>query len=544
MEYVVSCASLGGTVVGRYLFTGGKVYTASGRRPFCQAIACVGKRVIAVGSEPEAAMWADDSFEKIDLAGRALVPAFTDSHIHLMHYALSLASIDLDGATGPEEVAARVGRAAENARPGSWILGQGWNKNAWPGGGLPDRSYLDAVSQRNPVALFSKDLHSLWVNTAALRIAGIGLDTPSPEGGEIARDEDTRQATGILKESATSLVSRVIPEPACDALATAMERAQSELHKLGIGAVHNMDGASSFEALQMLKNTGRLKLRVTQCIAAENLDDAIDLGLSSGFGDDWLRVGPLKAFADGALGSQTAHLLRAYEGNSGNMGMAVASKEEIAEVVGKAVLAGISCAIHAIGDRANRDVLDIFQSVKTESGERRLRHRIEHAQLLHPEDLRRFADLGVVASMQPVHILTDIPVAEKHWGRRSRWAYAFRSLSKSGAMLAFGSDAPVETPDPIRGIYAAVARRQVDAASDSGWYPEERLTVEETIRAYTAGAAMASADELARGTLARGSFADMAILSRDIFSTPAAEILDTRVEATMIGGQFVFREGI
>lgn len=544
MEYVVSCARLGGTVVGRYLFTGGKIYTASGRRPFCQAIACVGRRIIAVGSEPEVAMLVDDSFEKIDLAGRALVPAFTDSHIHLMHYALSLTNVELDGSSGPEEVAARVGRAVEGARPGSWIVGQGWNKNAWPGGGLPDRSYLDAVSQRNPVALFSKDLHSLWVNTAALRLAGVGLDTPNPEGGEIERDEDTRQATGIMKESATALVSRVIPEPSCDALAAAMENAQSELHRLGIGAIHNMDGASSFEALQLLRSTGRLKLRVTQSIAKENLDDAIDLGLASGFGDDWLRVGPLKAFADGALGSQTAHLLRAYEGNSGNTGIAVASKEEIAELVGKAVLAGISCAIHAIGDRANRDVLDIFESVKAESAQRRLRHRIEHAQLLHPEEVRRFADLGVVASMQPVHILTDIPVAERHWGRRSRWAYAFRSLSKSGAMLAFGSDAPVETPDPIRGIYAAVARRQLDGAPDSGWYPEERLTVEETIRAYTAGAAMASADELTRGALTCGSFADMTILSRDVFSTPAAEILDTRVTATIIGGQFMFREGI
>jgi len=530
--------------VGRYLFTGGKVYTASGRRPFCQAIACVGKRVIAVGSESEVAAMVDDSFERIDLAGRALVPAFTDSHIHLAHYALSLANVELDGASGPEEAATRVARAVEGARSGSWIVGQGWNKNTWPGGALPDRSYLDSVAQRNPVALFSKDLHSLWVNTAALRIAGIGLDTPNPEGGEIVRDDDTRQATGILKEAATALIRRVIPEPTCEAMAAAMEKAQSELHKLGIGAVHNMDGADSFEALQLLRNTGRLKIRVTQSIAKDNLDDAIDLGLSSGFGDEWLRVGPLKAFADGALGSQTAHLLRPYEGNSRNTGLAVASKEEIAELVGKAVLAGICCAIHAIGDRANRDVLDIFESVKAESAQRRLRHRIEHAQLLHPEDVRRFADLGVVASMQPVHILTDIPVAERHWGRRSRWAYAFRSLSKSGAMLAFGSDAPVETPDPIRGVYAAVARKQLGGTPDSGWYPEERMTVEETIRAYTAGAAMASADELSRGTLARGSFADMTVLSRDIFSTPAAEILDVRVAATVIAGQFVFREGV
>jgi predicted amidohydrolase YtcJ len=530
--------------LGRYVFTNGKIYTASGRRPFCQALAVLGKRVLLAGSEAEIDAVVDDSFERIDLKGRALIPAFSDSHIHFMFFSLGMSGVDLDGAASVEDAAARVAKAVEAAKPGTWVLGSGWNKNAWPGGELPDRSYLDAVAPKNPVAMFSKDLHLVWVNTAALRLAGVGIDTPDPEGGEIVRDEETRQATGILKEAAADLVRRVIPEPTSEATAAAMEKGMAQLHAFGIAAIHNMEGASAFQAFQLLRNSGRLKLRVTSAIAKENLDDALDMGLSTGFGDEWLRIGPLKIFADGALGSQTAHLLRPYEGNPRNTGIAVTSKEEIAELVGRAVLGGISCAVHAIGDRANREVLSIFESVREESGRRRLRHRIEHAQLLHPDDVRKFADVGVVASMQPVHILTDIPAADRHWGKRSRWTYAFRSLIKSGATLAFGSDAPVETPNPIHGIYAAVARRRLDGTPDAGWYPEERLTVEETVRAYTAGAAAAVGEELTRGTLSRGSLADIAVLSRDIFSMPAAEIPEAHVVATMVGGEFVFRKDL
>ncbi len=535
---------LGGSFLKRYLFTGGKVYTASARQPFCQALACVGKRIIAVGSESNVLSMTDDTFERIDLRGKVLIPAFIDSHIHFKFYSMCQTSANLEGARDPHDAALRISKAMEGIKPGAWVLGWGWNKNEWTQGRLPDRSYLDSICPRNPVALFSKDLHALWVNTMALRLAGIGLDTPNPEGGEIVRDEDSRQATGVLKESAVELVTRVIPEPTFDAVVLAMQKGQSELHKLGIAGICNMEDALAFEALQAMRSSGRLKLRVTQAIPKQNLDDAIDLGLGTGFGDEWLRVGPVKLFADGALGSQTAHLLRPYEGNRENVGIAVTPKEELAELVGRAVLAGLSCAVHAIGDRANRDVLDIFESVKEESAARHLHHRIEHAQLLHPEDVRRFANLGVVASMQPVHILTDIPVAEKYWGRRSRWAYVFRSLTKAGTPLAFGSDAPVETPDPIRGIYAAVARRGLDGTPDSGWYPEERLTVEEAIRAYSVGSAMASGERMGAGVLVPGSYADIAILSKDIFSIPSSDILDVRVVGTMVGGEFVYRDSI
>lgn len=520
------------------------MYTAHSRQPFCEALACVGRRVIAVGSKSDVTSMTDDTFDRIDLQGKALVPAFIDSHIHFRFYSMCQASVNLEGAHDPHDAALRVSKAVEGAKPGTWVVGWGWNKNDWPQGKLPNRSYLDAVAPRNPVALFSKDLHVLWVNTMSLRLGGIGLDTPDPQGGEIAREEGSRQATGVLKESAIDLVGRVIPEPTFEAVTLAMEKGQAELHKFGIAGIHNMEDASAFEALQALRNADRLKLRVTQAIPKENLDDAIDLGLGTGFGDEWLRIGPVKLFADGALGSQTAYLLRPYEGNKENLGIAVTPKEELAELVGRAVLAGLSCSIHAIGDRANRDVLDIFESVKEESAVRRLRHRIEHAQLLHPEDVRRFADLGVVASMQPVHILSDIPVAEKYWGRRSRWAYAFRSLTKAGTTLAFGSDAPVETPDPIRGIYGAVARRQLDGTPDSGWYPEEKLTVEEAVRAYSVGPAMAAGGKPGSGILAPGAYADIAILSTDIFAVPATEICDVSVVGTMVGGEFVYRDGV
>ena len=530
--------------MAKYYLHGGRIFTATGKRPFCTAMAVVGRRVIALGSEREVEAVVDSSFKRINISGKAVVPAFTDSHIHFMHYALGMLGLDLNDASTPDHVAQMVRDIVPSTPSGSWIVGYGWNKNTWQGGKLPDRSYLDAVAPHVPVVLISKDMHSMWVNTAVLRLAGIGLDTPDPEGGRIVRDGATRQATGLLRETAGALVNRVMPEPGLAQIVEAMERAQASLHRQGIAGIHNMDGGTAFSALQLMRRMGKLRLRTVQAIPVDAVDAAIDVRLASGLGDEWLRMGSVKIFADGSLGSQTARLLRAYDGSDGNIGIETTSKEEIAKIVGRAVLSGISCAIHAIGDRANRDVLDVFSSVKDDSAARGLTHRIEHAQLLHPDDVRRFADFGVIASMQPAHILTDIPVADKYWGRRSRWAFAFKSLLKSGATLAFGSDAPVETPDPLKGIYAAVARRLPQSEGEWAWYPEERVTIEEAVRAFTVGAAAAAGEPAGstRATLAPGALADLAILSSDIFAMPAPDLLSVAVQATMVDGQFVYEE--
>ncbi|OPZ65653.1 MAG: N-substituted formamide deformylase precursor [Firmicutes bacterium ADurb.Bin506] len=531
--------------MAKYFFHGGRVYTANPRSPLCTAVAVVGRKVLAAGSEQDVASVVDDSFIRIDLSGRTLVPAFTDAHIHFMYYAMSMIGVDLIDTTGPEHVAELVAKAVPTTPQGAWITGVGWNSNTWPQGKQPDRSYLDAVAPHTPVALWSKDLHSLWANTAALRLARIGLDTPDPDGGRIVRDPDTRQATGLLNEKAAFMVANVMPEVTQSQLVEAMQRAQAVLHSMGIGCIHNMDGGLAFAALQQMKRERKLKLRVVQAIPAASLDAAVDLGLSSGFGDDWIVIGQLKAFADGSLGSHTAHMLKPYEDTENDYGIEVTPKEEMAKLVGRAVLNNIGCAIHAIGDRANRDILDIFDSVKEDSAARRLTHRIEHVQLLHPNDVRRLADLGVVASMQPVHVLGDIRIADLHWGGRSRWAYAFKSLARSGATLAFGSDAPVETPDPLRGLYAAVIRKEPGSEAQFGWYPEERLTVEETLRAYTVGAARAAGLPAGarRSTIVPGALADLAILSQDLFAMPMPDFLEIRVDATMINGEFVFERG-
>lgn len=533
------------TVLARYFFHGGRVYTASPRRALCTALAVAGRRVLAAGSEQEVTGVVDDSFTRIDLAGRTLVPAFTDAHIHFMYYALSMVGLDLVDTTGPEHVAELVAKAVSGASQGAWISGVGWNSNVWPEGKRPDRSYLDAVAPHTPVALWCKDLHALWANTAALRLARIGLDTPDPDGDRIVRDPDTRQATGLLNETAAFMVAAAMPEVTQAQLVEAMQRAQAALHSMGIGCIHNMDGGPAFAAIQQMKRERKLGLRVVQAIPAASLDAAVDLGLASGFGDDWIVIGQLKAFADGSLGSQTAHMLKPYEGADRDIGIEVTPKDEMARLIGRAVLNNIGCAIHAIGDRANRDILDIFESVKDDSAARRLTHRIEHVQLLHPNDVRRFADLGIVASMQPVHVPGDMRTADRHWGGRSRWAYAFKSLARSGATLAFGSDAPVETPDPLKGLHAAVIRK--DPASDAqfGWYPEERLTVEETLRAYTTGAAQAAGlpASARRSTLMPGALADLAILSEDLFAMPMPNLAGVKVDATMVNGEFVFERG-
>jgi len=522
----------------------GRVHTIEPSQPVQQAVAIVGDRIVAVGQDGDLRAWKGPHTELLDLRGRPLIPGLIDGHVHFGAYAQSLQRIDLAEVDSLPEVVRRVATRAATAAPGEWLLGWGWNHNLWAERRFPRKEDVDHVTGDHPMALRSKDGHVAWVNSAALRLAHIDRDTPDPAGGEIERDPATGEPTGILKETAEGLLSGLIPPVDLHAMQSLLRQAFANAQSWGLTGVHNREGADELAAFQEMMRRGEMGLRVYTSIPAESLNAAIALGVRSGFGNKWLRLGGVKLFCDGALGARTADMLEPYEDEPQNRGIEVTSSAALRELIGRAACHGIHATIHAIGDRANRDVLDIFESVKAESAQRRLRHRIEHAQLLHPEDVRRFADLGVVASMQPVHILTDIPVAERHWGRRSRWAYAFRSLSKSGAMLAFGSDAPVEAPDPIRGIYAAVARKQLDGTPDSGWYPEERMTVEETVRAYTAGAAMASADELTRGTLARGSFADMTILSRDIFSTPAAEILDARAAATVIAGQFVFREGI
>lgn len=535
------------------LFERADVRPDAGPAQRADALAVAGGRLLAVGSAGDlGAVFPRAS--RVDLLGLPVFPGLIDAHIHFVSYGLSLLQIELREARSVAEAvrvvaqateiaaeAVRSGGAAPERTDGAWLLGRGWDQNLWTDGRFPTRHDLDPATGGRPAALTSKDGHLLWVNSAALRAAGISRDTPDPPGGAIGRDA-AGEPDGLLKEEATALVRRVIPPPTPEALERAALAASAHLHRLGIAGVHNFTSPTAedpdhFTALQHLHARGDLATRVVACLPDRHLDAAAAAGVRTGLGDEMLRVGPLKIFADGTLGSQTASMLAPFEGQPGNLGIQVRSPEELDRLVRRAIEAGLWTAIHAIGDRACRDVLDVFERHLAASQRLAARHRIEHAQLLHPDDLPRLARLGVTASMQPVHATADREIADRYWGPRARWAYPWQALGTSGAVLAFGSDAPVETPNPWQGLFAAVTRRREGEPGGLAWYAEECVSLEEAFRAYTAGAAQAAGTERWQGTLDAGKVADFIVLDRDPYAGPSEELLSVQVLATVVDGR-------
>ncbi len=469
------------------------------------------------------------------------MPGLTDSHVHFQWYAQALQGVDVETATLVEAQTRVRARAGESA-PGRWITGSGWNHNLWGDGSLPDRFPLDSAAPRNPVSLEAKSGHALWVNSLALEKAGIRRDTGDPPGGRIVRGADGAPS-GVLLENAMRLVQAVIPRPSASELARMMARAQGEAHRLGLTGIHDFDSTLAFESFQELAGTGSLALRVVKGIPHEMLPQAVALGLRTGFGDEMLQLGAVKMFADGALGPQTAWMLAPYEGST-STGVPTLTEVELFEDIRRANSAGLACAVHAIGDAACRAVVSAFERAGSQSAAfaSPVRNRIEHAQLLHPDDLPRLARLSIVASMQPLHATSDMVIADRHWGARCESAYAWRSLLDSGAVLAFGSDCPVEILDPLAGIHAAVTRRRADGSpGPEGWRPRQKISVGEAVRGYTLGAAHAAGRERELGSIAPGKRADLTILEQDIFSIPPQEIRSVAVSATIIAGRFVFR---
>lgn len=477
-----------------------------------------------------------------DLGGKTILPGLTDAHIHLKEYALNLKKINCETGT-KAECLQRVARRAAEQPPGTWILGHGWNQNVWQDG-YGTRSELDAAAPHHPVYLTAKSLHAAWVNSAALGEAGLHRDTPDPAGGRLSRDRQGK-LSGLLFEKAIPLVADIIPEPDLQDIKSAIQDAQRSLWKMGLTAVHDFDRKLSFSALQELHREGKLKLRVTKSLPVDDLDAALQVGLRSGFGNPFLHVGSVKAFADGALGPQTAAMINPYEGKDEDRGMLLLEEEDMLQFSLKAAEHGLSMAIHAIGDRANRTVLDALQRVREEEKKRAipsLRHRIEHVQLLHPQDMGRLADLDIIASMQPIHATSDMDTAQRYWGERSRYAYAWRSLLDKGTHLAFGSDAPVEVPNPFLGLYAAVSRRKPDGSpGEEGWIPQERIALMEALQAYTTGPAYTAGKEDQLGKLIPGYWADCIVLEEDPFSTPMSRLPDMRPVQTMVNGDWVWQ---
>jgi len=518
----------------------GTIHTMDPARPRAEAVAIAGHRILAVGNNEEIQALLAPRGEALNLRGRTVLPSFTDCHIHFLSYALRLRQIDLTGLASKEAVLERIAKRAAETTPGRWLQGGGWDRNLWPDPSFPTKADLDRVAPEHPVALSSKCGHALWVNSRALELAGITADTPDPDGGEIERHPATGEPTGILKEQAIQLVRQAIPRPEPEEIEEAIAQAIPHLHRAGLTGVHDCEGVEAFAAFQRLAARGELRLRVLMHIPLENLDSAIQLGLRSGFGNEVLRIGAVKMFADGSLGARTAAMLEPYEGEPDNLGIMVMSEEELKEMVRKACQAGIAPAIHAIGDRATHAVLNAYEAHHPLWREQGLRPRVEHAQLLTSEDIQRLGHLGVIASMQPIHCTADMEMVDRHWGARGAGAYAFRGLLDAGATLAFGSDCPVEDFSPLAGIHAAVTRRRADGLpGPQGWRPSERITVAEAVRAYTQGAAYASGEERLKGSISPGKLADLVVLSQDIFTIHPMDILETEVVGTIFDGKVV-----
>lgn len=522
------------------VFTNGNVYTMDEKVPQVEAVAIRNDRILAVGTSTAMRNLLERNGELIDLKGRTVVPGLIDAHLHFLSYGLSLQQIDLVGAKSLTVALERVASRAASTQSGRWLTGRGWDQERWSDG-FPRRHDLDRITAEHPIFLRRKCGHAGWANSLALKLADIDAETPDPAGGEIARDPITGEPTGILLERAMELVDNLIQEPTPEEALAAVKNAMHHVHTMGIVGVHNMEGAPALRAFQELRERDQLRLRVLQQIPEADMYAAIRLGIRSGYGDEWIRFGAVKIFSDGALGARTALMIEPYEGEPNNRGIAVATAEHLEQQVEKAARNGLAVHIHAIGDQANRNVLNAIERAQRLGIGLHLRHRIEHAQVLHPDDVARFSQLGVIPSMQPIHCTQDMIYADANWGARSRLAYAWSSLLSTGATLAFGSDAPVETPDVLQGIYASVTRRRADGfPGDEGWYPEECLSVSEAIHAYTMGAAYAGCEEHVKGSITPGKLADITVLDEDIFTAGPAALLETQVSATVVGGELVF----
>ena len=538
----------------------GRIYTLDAAHPQVQALAIRNGRVLAIGTESDVREAAGHQFELIDLQGRAAIPALTDAHVHLIYHALARRSVRLDGVSDFAQALQHIAAAAQTTT--GWIQGGGWDHSLW-GGRWPSAADLDAIVPDRPVLLSRKDGHAAWLNTAALRIAGIDASTPDPAGGSIRREQG--QPTGILYETAIDVARQHIPDASVEERMAAVAETFSEAHSYGMVGMHLAasmrpgDSSMHLRDLQMLREAGKMPLRCLLYLGLDVLDEALALGIRSGLGDRWLRIGGVKMFSDGSLGSETAEMLEPYETGSGT-GLATLSLEELNTSVRKAITGGLAVMIHAIGDAANRKVLDaiaaaldtgddesrIATNLATSYGQAwatgRIPNRIEHCQIVHPDDIGRFAELGVIASMQPIHCTADMDMADRLWGQRCANAYAWRTLQNAGAILAFGSDAPVESLNPWLSIHAAVTRQRPGGAAAGGWYPEQCLSVEEALLGFTKGCAIAAGAAHEQGSLLPGMLADIAVLSDDPFSINPEQLHSIKATMTLLEGQVVFED--
>lgn len=515
------------------------VWTGNAEQPWAEAVASRGDEILAVGSNADVAALTGGETQIISVSGSMLVPGFIDTHVHFLSSGSGLASVQLRDAASPDEFSKRLGEFAKSVKPGEWIRHGDWDHKMW-GGELPRRDWIDAVTPENPVWVARLDGHMALANSMALELAGVDADTPDIDGGEIVRDEDG-SLTGILKDNAMMLVDTAVPESSIAQLDRQARAAMQHVAANGVTSVHDMSGWSSLATYRRAETTGDLITRIYSVVPLRDWERLRDEVQQRGTGNNMLRIGGLKGFMDGSLGSHTAAFLEPFADAPGERGFLINKLVDMRRWIIDADAAGLQVMVHAIGDSAVRDLLDIYLDTVEANGDRDRRFRMEHAQHIHPDDIARFGIQEVIASMQPYHAIDDGRWAEKVIGPvRGETTYAFRSLIDTGARVTFGSDWSVAPATPLEGIYAAVTRRTLDGANPDGWIPQQKVTVEQSLHAYTTDAAYASFEGDIKGMLKPGMLADFVLLDRDITAIPPETIRDTQVLKTVVGGVVVY----
>jgi predicted amidohydrolase YtcJ len=514
-----------------------RVWTGDSARPWAEAIAVNGDTIVAVGSSAEVRKLG--AARVVDAKGGMVTPGFIDAHVHFVTGGFRLSSVQLRDAKTPEEFVRRIREFAATVPAGTWITGGDWDHEQW-GGRLPERSWIDSITPDHPVWVNRLDGHMALANSAALKAANVTAATRDVEGGAIVRG-NAREPTGILKDNAQALVDRVVPEAPEVLQDRALDTAMTYVASHGVTSVHNMGSWWELGIFERARAANRLRTRIYAAVPLSTWERLRDTVQARGIGDEWLRIGALKGFVDGSLGSHTAAMLEPFTDAPNDRGLFVNTPDDLYTWTAGADKAGLHVMIHAIGDRAIRTLLDTYERVARENGPRDRRFRMEHAQHIAPADMARFGTLGVIASMQPYHAIDDGRWAEKRIGpERIKTTYAFRSLLDRGAVLAFGSDWTVAPIEPLLGIYAAVTRRTLDGKNPDGWVPQEKISVEEALRAYTMGNAYGVFAEDRRGKLAPGYLADLVLIDRDLTRIPPEEIEQAAIRATVVGGRVVY----
>ena len=541
LSAIPALAAAEGGLMADMVLIHGKIFTVDAAQPWAQAVAIRDGKFVAVGKDEEIKKLIGQETEVIDLGGKLALPGFNDAHLHFTNGGLYLLGIDLRPARDEKEFARILKEYIYKVPKGEWVSGGNWDHENWPSKKHPRKEMIDPFTADHPVMVSRLDGHMALANSLALKLAGITRDTPDPQGGEIVKDKKTGEPTGILRDTAMALVDKVIPPLSRDKRERAIRAAMRHSLELGVTSIQDNSSAEDLEVYQELLRKGELGVRINAWRGADTWGEFQRIGITAPYGDPFLRLGTVKLFVDGSMGAGTALFFEPYADDPATSGLPIHTPEQLQTLVRNADAAGLQVAAHAIGDKANAWVLEAFAKARAANGLRDARHRIEHSQVVRPDDVKRFAELGVIASVQPCHCIDDMRWAEKRIGKRVDDAYRWRSFLEAGVGLAFGTDWDVEPLDPRLGLYAAVSRELPGGGPVGGWHPEEKLSLAQAIEMYTLGSAYAEFQETLKGSVQKGKFADLVVMERDLFSIPKKDILTTPVAMTLLNGKMVFR---